>query len=167
MSWLLSICGCGRGGGLSACFLAVPLSRYRSFAIAVRFVLLGVLLDCTVVVSVPSSCSCVPASFDLFKAFQLVRFSIPSSIGCVRRCHAIQSTPPCLVLSVCLFRHFSHLPVHRLRTDGAMPAGFCVSLPLSVSGLPPFPVPPFRSSARRTGRVVVCAVSLMKRRGCR
>ena len=38
------ICGCGRGGGLPACFLAVPLSRSRSFATAARFALRGVLL---------------------------------------------------------------------------------------------------------------------------
>ena len=34
---LLPICGCGRCGDLSACFLAVPLSRSRSFAIPGRF----------------------------------------------------------------------------------------------------------------------------------
>lgn len=35
------ICGCGRGCGLSACFLVVPLSRPRSFAIPGRFALRG------------------------------------------------------------------------------------------------------------------------------
>lgn len=39
--------------------------------------------------------------------------------------------------------------------------------PYRLAVCPRFPFPPFRPSARRTGRVVVCAVSLMKRRGCR
>lgn len=35
------ICGCGHGCDLPACFLTVPLSRSRSFAILERFALLG------------------------------------------------------------------------------------------------------------------------------
>lgn len=86
---VLSICGCGRGGGLPACFLIVPLSRSRSFAILERFALRGRVAW----LSVPycHRSSLVSASFDFIKAFQSVRFSIQSSIGCVRRCHAIQS----------------------------------------------------------------------------
>lgn len=39
MSQLMSVCGCGRDAGLLAYRRIVPLSRYRSFAIAVRFAL--------------------------------------------------------------------------------------------------------------------------------
>lgn len=42
--WLLSICGCGRGDGLPACFISVSLSRSRSLATAARFILRVVLL---------------------------------------------------------------------------------------------------------------------------
>lgn len=50
----MSICGCGHGHNPPACFLAVPLSRSRSFAISMRFALRVVLLDCPVG-PVPSS----------------------------------------------------------------------------------------------------------------
>lgn len=39
MSRLMSVCGCGRDADLLAYRRIVPLSRYRSFAIAVRFAL--------------------------------------------------------------------------------------------------------------------------------
>lgn len=48
------ICGCGHGDDLPACFLTVPLSRYRSFATTARFALRGVLLGYPAG-SVPSS----------------------------------------------------------------------------------------------------------------
>lgn len=156
------ICGCGRGDGLPACFPTVPLSRSRSFAILERFALRGRVAW----LSVPycHRSSLVSASFDFIKAFQSVRFSIQSSIGCVRRCHAIQShrVRP---LSAYPFRHLPRRPVSRLRTDGAMP-GSASRFPCRLAARLRFPFPPFRLSARRAGRGVVCAVSLIKRRGC-
>lgn len=72
--------------------------------------------------------SCVIASFDFVKAFQSVRFSIPSSIGCVRRCHV----PTARSLSAYPFRYLSHPPVPRLRTDGAIP-GSAFRLPCRLA----------------------------------
>lgn len=46
------------------------------------------------------------------------------------------------------FRHLLRLPVSLLRADDVM--RFCVPLSSSISG--PFPVSPFRSSARQAGR---------------
>lgn len=81
-----------RAWRLSACLLSyraalsLPLVRY---SVEVR--LRGVLLGYSVIGSVPLSCSCVSASFDVVKAFQSMRLFIQSSIGFVRRCHVIQS----------------------------------------------------------------------------
>lgn len=83
-----------------------------------------------------------------FKAFQSMRFSIPSSIGCVWRCHVIQShrVHP---LSACPFRHLPRRSAPRLRADSAIP-WFCVPLVLSVGGPLCFPFP--RSAPLPDGR---------------
>lgn len=158
------ICGCWRDDGLPACFLAVPLSRLRSFAIPWGFAcgarcltILSVLFRHRFVVR--------PASFNVFKAFQSVRFSIQSSIGCVRRYHVIHP----IGFALSLFTRSAIFLVVLFLAYGRMARcrGSAFRFPCRLAARPPFSVSPFRPSARRTGRDVMCAVSSIKRRGCR
>ena len=63
-----SICDCGRDVGLRASRRAVPLSRYRSFATAVRFVVRG--------------CGCLVRSMLLLKRFNAAEDEL---VGRLRR----------------------------------------------------------------------------------
>lgn len=94
---------------------------------------------CLVVPSVPCRhrSSFALVSFDLVKAFQSMRFSIQSSIGCVRRCHVIQFHRV-RHLSACPSRHLPRRSVPRLRADGAM-LGSASRSPRRLAARFPFP----------------------------
>lgn len=140
MSRLLSICDCGCGDGLPACFLTVPLSRSRSFAISGRFALRGRVAwlsrrrFCSVIAS-----SCAPPRSTCLKRFN--------------RCSSLSNHPSVACGDVMPFNNPLWLILSLLARSARL------------VGWRPAPVSPFSPLCPPDGEgVVVCAVSLMKRR---